>query len=273
MLQELPYDEYEKINNILHKDFFSVQCQTVINRTNPGFIYVDSIEVPKTAIVFHQGESGFYFVGDHKNSAFNSIILHFIRSNLKKRLNHLSLNYFEFSGDSQAWNTEFKMIFENTNLWESTQRIYIEPPTHSRVSAPIDPQFDLHEIDKDLINNNDLCNISFISDEVYDFWTDWDDFSSSGGGLFLTNEKEIIGKCVADGITDKYISVRIETKEKYRNQGVATYLASKFMDWVSSRKKLTYWECSEDNTGSIKLAEKSGLTLYQRYSLFGFSII
>ena len=271
-IQELPKAHYQKINAIVHRDFLSVQCQTVINMTNPGFILVDNIEEPKTAIVFHQGEAGFYFIGNPNNDEFNNEILPYIKSTLKLKLATMNIESFDFSGDNKIWNTKFEYLFKETNLWVSEQRIYLSKIESVSVIENKPNDYLIEEITQELIDDDTIENLKFITDEVYEFWKDWNSFALFGGGLYIKKNNQIIAKCVADGIAFEMIAVRIETLDSYKRKGIATNIATEFIKWANVKDKKIYWECAGENVGSIKVAEKIGLSLHQVYNLYGFTI-
>jgi RimJ/RimL family protein N-acetyltransferase len=56
--------------------------------------------------------------------------------------------------------------------------------------------------------------------------------------------------------------------EKYRRQGLATFVANQII-LISYYKKLTpHWYCFQSNTASVKLVEKLGFNKIQDFLVF-----
>lgn len=110
MLSLLSKDNYYTVKPLVREGFFSVQLETVIDSSNPGFIYVDSVESPRNGLVFHKGECGFYCIGDSRNEEFHQYLKESLPE-LKQKLAEYDLDEFQISGDSPAWNSVFDVLF------------------------------------------------------------------------------------------------------------------------------------------------------------------
>jgi len=69
MIEELRQDRYYKIDHLIRNNNFP-EVASVILKNNPGWIFVDNIDNPKSALIFCKGMSGFYLLGDYTNAQF-----------------------------------------------------------------------------------------------------------------------------------------------------------------------------------------------------------
>lgn len=83
---------------------------------------------------------------------------------------------------------------------------------------------------------------------------------------------EIIGRSVLDGKTGTLMGIGIETAEEYKRQGIAATLAAEVVNQITAVGLIPYWECTDDNIGSYKTAEKCGFTQEFSYRLLGFAL-
>ena len=74
MIHELKVENYKNVMKIINKNYIGVEPQSVIAGINPGFIYSDSQTNPTMAMVFHQGEGGFFFMGDIVSLCLNTML-------------------------------------------------------------------------------------------------------------------------------------------------------------------------------------------------------
>jgi len=270
MLHMLEEKDFIKVKNLVNPNYISVQLQSVINGTNPGFVYVDTLESPKTAIVYHQGEGGFYFIGNHESKAFLDNIDVFMTS-IKEELRNNDINDFEFSGDSNLWDETFRRIFYMYDLSLSEQRVYLLKDKQSITKYPLHSDYKLRNIDADLLSQPKIKSISFVKDEILNWWFNFDDYLSHGIGFVAMKNDKIVGRCLLDCKTDNLMAIGIAVKEKFRDLQIASSLATEVIQQVLDKGYTPYWECMDDNLPSIKLAEKCGFTLAFKYNLYHFS--
>ncbi len=268
-MYKLDVKDYYKIENIIDDSFISVQLMSVINGSNCGVIYTDSPQLPETALIFHQGEEGFYFVGDPDNDNFNRSLIPFVEKN-RDLFNNIE--EFEFSGDSKQWDVKFREIFKHCELWESTQRIYLHSDKDPVKEYPLNSDFQIRRINRELFNNKMIRNLSFISDEIDQWWNSRDDYFSHNHGFSVIHEDEIIARCLLDSRTDLQKAIGIAVDKRFRKRGIAAAIASRMINDIISSGFEVYWECMNENLPSRKTAEKCGMHLEFTYQLFGFPL-
>ncbi len=272
MMYELKIENYKNVMKIINKDFIGVEAQSVIEGINPGFIYSDSQTNPTMAMVFHQGEGGFFFIGDHKNQNINRNLLPFIQSEVKEKLDSMDIDEFEFSGDSPMWSPVFRELFKDLDLDESTQTIYSLPSGKSIPTYNLDPAYSIKKIDKELLEDDSIENPGYLVDTLKLWWKSPENFLENSDGFVALKGNELVGRCLIDGKYKDLTAIGIETSEKHRQKGIAAKLASTLIQVVLDSGNKPHWECMETNVLSKKVAEKCGLELDFSYDLFGFCL-
>ncbi len=270
MMYELKTENYKNVMKIINKDFIGVEAQSVIEGINPGFIYSDSQTNPTMAMVFHQGEGGFFFIGDHSNKIINRNLLPFIQSEVKEKLNSMNIDEFEFSGDSPMWSPVFRELFKDLDLDESTQTIYSFPSGKSLPTYNLDPVYSIRKIDKELLEDDSIENPGYLIETLKLWWKNPENFLKNGDGFVALKGNELVGRCLIDGKYKNLTAIGIETSDKHRQKGIASKLASTLIQVVLDSGNTPHWECMETNVLSKKVAGKCGLELDFSYKLFGF---
>ena len=191
---------------------------------------------------------------------------------IKEQFKENDIREFEFSGDSKLWDDRFKKIFSSYDLYESTQRVYLYSGTGSLVKYSIHEDFEIRVIDEELLNQTKIKGISFVKEEILQWWNSYEDYLLHKAGFVAMKNDKIVGRCLLEGKTETMMGIGIAVKDKFQGKGVASSLASEMISYVINAGYTPYWECMDDNYLSIKLAEKCGLKLAFTYKLFGFEI-
>ena len=124
MIYELDKSQFYKVSHLLVGDLVNIEIKGVVQGFNPGWVFVDNIDTPKTAMIWSKAIDGFYFVGDENNIEFNSSINKYIDSEISPRAKVLGLESFEFSGTSPKWDVIFEELFKCRKLNRSKQLTY-----------------------------------------------------------------------------------------------------------------------------------------------------
>jgi GNAT superfamily N-acetyltransferase len=99
------------------------------------------------------------------------------------------------------------------------------------------------------------------------FWNSKEDFLEQGYGILLRDEQQLpaalcYSACVSNGLAE----VDIVTLPDYQNKGLAKYAAALFVAAGLERGITTNWDCFENNSSSLRTAQKIGFTTSKEYS-------
>jgi len=273
LIYELEKSQFYKVSHLLKGKFINLDIKAVIEGYNPGWVFVDDTDKPKTAIVWSRGIKGFYFVGDANNLNFNNSINEYIDKEIADRAKKIGYKSFEFSGTSTKWDNNFEVIFRSRNLDKSKQFVY----KHKNLDSisfdylPLEEGYTLKEINEDLLNNNEY-NLDLVISNINEWWESIDDFIKNGVGFCILHKDTAVCTCMTSFMTDVSMESHIHTLENYRKRGLATRAVAEFIKYCRNNKYEPYWDCMEKNFGSRALAEKSGYSKDFEYFLYEFDL-
>ncbi|MCH4889464.1 GNAT family N-acetyltransferase [Acidaminobacter sp. JC074] len=258
----LDKSNYKNIIDLIDPSCLSLQLKTVIENKNPGFIYVDKKTKPQSGLIYHQGEGGFFFIGKASQSFFDEV-----RRSLKSiSETHLNgdLQEFEFSFDSKAWEDQIDLKDM------STCQQYIYHSQSSELIAELD--FDDIEIIGISESSFKYENASFIESPTKSWWGDINVYLKEDLGFVALKDNKIIGRCLLDGKVGNYMGIGIAVEENYRKKSIASALAIKMVNAIHRLGYKVYWECTDNNYGSMALTKKCHLKKIQAYNLYWFEV-
>ncbi|OCL25710.1 hypothetical protein U472_15390 [Orenia metallireducens] len=272
MIYEIEKENFNSIYSLLDDTMDNIEVKAVIEGINPGWIFVDSIESPQTAMVWSKGIQGFYFVGDENNPKFNNYISNFIDEEIKPRAMKRNLNQFEFSGETEKWCPILEEIFGDRDLNKSKQYIYRLNTDlwNDYEKRKLEDGFILKKIDKELLNNKRIKNLDYIISEILRWWDSCDDYLDRTFGYCILFEDKIVNYCICDFGYDNIRPMGIETLEEFRRKGLSQITTEAFIETCIKNQLSPYWECMESNIASRTLAEKLKFNRERIYTLYSF---
>ena len=268
MIYELNPSQFETIAPLLTGERINLEIRAIVEGYNPGWVFVDNVMHPKTAMVWSKGIQGFYFLGQVDSPTFNESLNTYIKYIIGPRAKKMNMDSFEFSGTSDAWDETLSRIFKERNLHISKQYVYKRPADARPVSVerPLDSAFVVRKVDQDLLADKTL-DLGLVKDNVQEWWGSVGDFSKHGMGYCVLHDNQAVCAC----LTSFYDGKRIETKQDFRQKGLATQVVSAFVQDGIKKDLELYWDCMEKNEGSRALAEKLGYEKAYEYTLYEFA--
>ncbi|WP_312149531.1 hypothetical protein [Paenibacillus odorifer] len=121
-MHELSQQDFNEVKPLLTGAPIHPEILSIIEGNNPGWIFVDQLVTPKSALVWSKGMQGFYIIGDHTNEIFIKSLDSYVSSQLVLRMKKLGLEYFEVSGQHNEWN--LALMFPSRKLYPFEQMVF-----------------------------------------------------------------------------------------------------------------------------------------------------
>lgn len=245
---------------------FQPMCGAVLVGIYPGRLWVDDPVRPQTAFIssyLNQGGTWCFLTGNPDNLTLNQTLNQAIFTQQVIPKNTFSMI---FTCHPENWEICLPTIFDPREPVKSARRHYIATALTYDWRGLLPSDFTLLPMDQTLLEVADLI----IPNEVQETLEKWrknpnlDDF-----GVVITKDNEIVAWSTVDFVANKTGDIGFFTVEKYRRRGLATISAAAAIEQgLNNNFAQISWTCSEDNIGSIRTAEKLGLTLERKYFSF-----
>lgn len=271
MIYELGKSQFNNISHLLLGDKCNVEIKAVAESNNPGWIFVDNLKAPKTALVWSKGIEGFYFVGEENNPKFNDYINDYIDIIIRPRAKELGFNSFECSGISLKWDHTIEKLFDKRKLQKSYQYVY---KFKNFESSNLDKylvgsNYKVRRIDYELLNSQ-LDNKEFLLSEIQQFWRSVEDYLKKGIGFCVMDKKLVVSRAISSFVSRNIHAIGIETLEGYRRKGLAKQSVIELLKQYKGNKLEPYWDCMKTNVASASTAESIGFSRAFEYALYEF---
>lgn len=272
MITELQQNEFPKCKELLNERG-QLEVQAVVKGVNPGRIFVDNIDTPRTALIWLGNNDGFLFIGNEDNEQFNHQINGFIDQVIVPEAKKVGLHYFEGIGNHPKWNQTIEKIFNHRELGSWKQRVYtLHKENYKANNEPsIKEGYTVLKIDNILFEDNTIKNPAFLQSKILSFWSSVECFLNKGIGYCVVYDHHIISLCFSGFVVENVHCIDIETLEAYRGNKLAQKLAHHFVKNCLAQGLVPYWDCMDSNKPSIAVAENIGFTNVFNYVGYEFS--
>ncbi|WP_430787014.1 GNAT family N-acetyltransferase [Virgibacillus flavescens] len=262
----------EQINNAGH-----LEVKAVIEGNNPGRIFVDNIDSPKTGLIWLGNNDGFFFISDEKNKSFNNHINDFIDTVIFPQAKKLKLNKFIAIGNHSRWENTIEKIFEHRHMQKSNQYVYTltESRYKNTNERSINQEYTVFKVSKDLFENSDnaLENIEFLHSTLSEFWSSPENFFQKGIGYCIVYRNKIVSLCYSGFAAENVHGIGIETLEDYQGNKLGQKVAHCVVKEFVRKGIIPYWDCEEVNKPSNIIAKHIGLEKDFNYLVYIFPVV
>jgi RimJ/RimL family protein N-acetyltransferase len=233
----------------------------ILNKS-PIRVWVDSKEAPLSAFMWDKAYI-FYFLGKSDNHDFNNSIKELVMTEIKDKIHNIVKMEFY----PKSWETSLQEVFKSN--FPTTQERILLRFNKNRISSKNKSY--IRRITKETLQSG-IKNIDTIHDELNQMWDSSGDFLENGFGYCTIieekGEETVQGWCTGEYFSMRKCGIGIETFSPYQSKGYATEMATAFVNHALSKNITVYWESYKRNLSSLRVAEKVGFDITQKYSVY-----
>ena len=259
MNKELKPPEYSRVGHLFEGRKQYTPVNAVIKGSFPGRVFVDNTAQPQTALVWAISRWA-YIEGDFKNSPLINLIQRIIIPDSLK----IKMNWFEIYASNSSEQMKklegcleifnYSWHFESVYVWDKSKYQNFR----SSYSYPIGLTIE-------------MIDIPLLPSHVYDAPFVSEDFrSSTAVGFRLKSGDRVVAQCRSNGFTNgNEFMIDVDTFDKRdRGKGYATAAGVALLDHCLECGLNPFWETTEDNIASQRLAEKLGFIKNETYPVY-----
>ncbi|GIO95994.1 acetyltransferase [Paenibacillus lautus] len=258
MITELNKSEFYKIQHITDK-CKNIEVRAVVGGNNPGGVYADHPTEPTAALIWIEGQKGFQIVGNAQSKTFLTGLEEYMRNHVEPQLLKQNINWVEIGLDPDPWDKTIQNIFQQRNISSDIQHVFTLRGNPQSIEFQ-DQEVNIQRISCELLKTRRLENHSFLESKILRFWDSTDSFLEQGFGYFVENNNNVVSLCFSAFVVDKTHAIDIETLEDHKRRNYGAAVARAFVQECVQKGIHPYWDCTPENTGSIRLAKKVGMS-------------
>jgi RimJ/RimL family protein N-acetyltransferase len=265
MLLELPKESFARIRPLLGGVSHYLVLTTLLEGRTPGKVWVNCLEEPTAALVWDRLNAFFFLVGDSTDNALNQALNRLIIDSIFPEAIQLQYRKFFLQFNPPTWEEKTGVLLERSSPSRESIYGYTLDPDHAHSPLSWEPRlpagYRMARITHELLNSTNPKNLAEIVYCIRACWRSTDHYLNSGGiGYCLLRNDVIASWCSTDYVIGHECELYVETFEGYQRKGLGTLAALACVQECVARGLTVHWHCFQDNLGSVKVAEKTGLT-------------
>mgnify|MGYP006300218711 CR=1 FL=1 len=210
-------------------------------------------------LLWDKGNNVFYLFGAPPGDEILRDLRELINSEIREKAIAEGMAHFGVRTLSPSLTEVAPRIFHKETLHQRTHLFYGFPRAHPKEeSIPTVEGVTFIPIDDALLERDDLANLQRVRGEIRWMWPSEERFCERGFGYAAVVTGSLICWCTAEYVSRRACGVGIETARGYRNRGVGTATAARFVQEALRRGITPHWECDAKNGASVRVAEKVG---------------
>jgi RimJ/RimL family protein N-acetyltransferase len=265
LIIRLEENQYERARPLFQNLHYQLAVESMLDGTNPGWIYVDDEEDPCCAWMVNS--EGFYLAGDPSNKEFNAWMEKWFENYVRHgNQDWESETVLLFDISSDDWVSSFPDIFSLRPPLEVNRMHYICTDVAVDWRALLPRGFSVHRIDEHILDNDALEIPDHLGFWVKMNWGTPAYFLEHGFGTCVVHENAIVSYSLADCVHGDECEIGIQTLEAYRRRGLATVTPAANVELAFKKGfRQVGWHTHDYNKASQRTAEKVGFELERRY--------
>ncbi len=259
-------ENYPITNTLFKNNKKSFVFNSIIEGFTPGRIYLDNVETPNYYVVFDGGNFVLYVGGNITSEDTYKECANFInKSILTDELKTAYDSWILIACDNDDWQSGMDKHLDYKTLHKGSRTLY-HHVQKTPLKIELDQTTEIKSIDIDVLNSS-LQHVEDLKEEVSSMWGDQESFVKNGFGTCAVTEDNLLSWCTAEFLSQGACGIGIETVEDAQKKGIATAVASAFVNLCYKRNITPYWDSWTKNLASIRVAEKTGFEKLQTYDV------
>jgi RimJ/RimL family protein N-acetyltransferase len=270
VLKELKSEAFAQAGHLFQGFDYSLSIQAAIEGNNPGRLFVDDVDRPRTA--FALTVEGYLLAGAHDDPATIDALRRLWREKI-------------FSGQVFVNGDCSMSLAVHPETWEALLPDLV--PSHEvekldryhylcrRVAvdwrALVPAGYAIRRLDRALWQRAPAEFTATLRDwnEVEATWGTLDNFWDKGVSFCAIHDGRPVAWCFADCVAGDRIDLGIFTAAAHRRLGLATAVAAATAEYCLDHGfRLVGWHCNAENVASWKTAEKVGFERNRAYAYY-----
>lgn len=238
---------------------------SILNGSNKGKVWVDSLEKPSFAIVWGEHLEGFQLMGKPLDPQYHKDLRVFFESELKPFLEDRGKEEFEYAADTEELLKMMNNVFYDKNIewgWQYNYKVV----EYKTITLKNEDMCSVVSIDADFFNSG-YSNVLYVLDEINKAWSNVDSYLDKGIGFAVIKDNEIASKIISIASYEVNHVLGVDTLPSYRRLGYATLLLRKVLNDASEKGYKILWDCDEFNEASKKTASSQNLVFDYKYKV------
>jgi RimJ/RimL family protein N-acetyltransferase len=273
MIHLIKNREYQKIRHLFHSlEAFQPMCAAVMDGIWPGRVWVDNPDDPRAAFLVTflsgGGAAWCFLAGEPNNREFNTALNKAI---FEDKVTSQEVGAFLLTCHPEDWGGQLAVVGDPRKPAPMTRRHYICRNLTYDWRSNTPDGYVVQPMESSLLQHKVLQIPSQVK-ATLDKWTSIQDKRLQDYGFVVIHENQIVSWATVDFVNAGSGDLGFETNPQHRRRGLGTVVAAAVLEHgLTHGLSAIHWTCADDNTGSLRTAEKLELEYDCDYTMYMFA--
>jgi len=272
MFHELTPDQFAGVRSLFAGFDYSLSLQAAIEGVNPGRIFVDDVESPRTGLALTV--EGYLLAGEHADPEILQTLRQFLRDSIFTGQVYVNgADSLSLAVHPEAWEARLPELIPAYEALKLPRYHYLCRRVALDWRSSLPEGYTLRRIDRELLTDPDLALSEDLGEEEIEaYWGSVAHFFERGIGFCVLHGAEEVSHCTADCAAGSQVDVGIYTAPAHRRKGLAAAVVAATVEHcLNHGARQVGWHCNVENTGSWKTAERVGFDRNREYVYYYYA--
>lgn len=270
MFQELDAHHFESVSPMFEVFDYSLSLQAAIKGNNPGRIFVNDLQDPRTALALTV--EGYLLCGENEDPDTLEALQRLLKEKVFSGEVYVNGDWsMSLAVHPQTWEERLPELIPTHEIEKSQRYHYLCTNVAFDWESQLPAGYSIRRVDGALLDDPQIQFPESLA-EWMDFEAVWwtrENFLSKGISYAVLQGNEVAAWCTPDCVAGDRIDIGIITHPAHRRQGLASIaVAATVEECIDQGFRAVGWHCNADNTGSWKTAEKVGFQRNKEYAYY-----
>jgi GNAT superfamily N-acetyltransferase len=263
-MHELPKACFSQAGRLLAPFSHYLVVPAVLQGRSRGRIWIDDEVDPATCLCWDMLDDFLFLVGDPSDAERRAQVRQLLVDTILPEARRRGSPRLHMQFAPITWEQRLPAVLQGIEREKKDVRLYTWPPGAAGEgvgeAGSLPAGFEVVSTTGDFPEGQTLDNAGEVFDTIKACWGSVDRYQAEGIGFALVGEGAIAAWCSTDFVLEGAAEIYVLTFKPYRKRGWGTLVARACVRECLRRCLSIHWHCWEDNIGSIRIAERVGLT-------------
>ncbi|MBN1402606.1 MAG: GNAT family N-acetyltransferase [Anaerolineae bacterium] len=269
-MYELASSSFESVRPLFEGFDYSLSIQAALEGNNPGRIFVDDVEHPRTALALTV--EGYLLAGESDDTDTNDALRRLFQERIFT--GELSVNgdwSVSLAVYPAGWEARLPALIPTHEIEKIARYHYLCRALRFNWRQHVPEGYTVQRVDHALLDDRTITFPDALRDwlDFAQVWWSVDNFLARGISYAVLRDREAVAWCTPDCVAGDRMDVGVITHPAHRRKGLASLAVAATVEQALSQGiRAVGWHCNADNVASWKTAERVGFQRNRTYAYY-----
>jgi len=269
-MHELIPEKFGSVRSLFQGFDYSLSIQAAIEGNNPGRIFVDDINQPRTSLALTV--EGYLLAGENHNPEVIGALRRLLKEKIFSGQVYINGDWsLSLAVHPDSWEARLPELIPTHEVEKLERYHYLCDALKFDWRKNLPEGYTVRQVDQAILQEEGFHFSDPLGDwmEIKEVWGSDEKFLETDASHAILHGTDVAAWCTPDCFAGNRIDVGVMTAPGHRRKGLATVVVAATVEHcLESGFSAVGWHCSAENIASWKTAEKIGFERAHKYAYY-----